>query len=133
MDIKHLILFDGVCNLCNSSVQFIIKNDPNAIFHFASLQSEIGQNILKQHQLPTDDFDSFIYIENDIVFQKSTAALKVLKTLGGKWKLAYFFIIFPAFIRDGIYQLIAKNRYKIWGKQESCWLPNASLNNRFLK
>lgn len=131
-NLNHIILFDGVCNLCNGVVQFVIKNDKYSHFKFASLQSDFGQQILKKNKLSTTDLDTFIYLENQNLFIKSTAALKVLKGLGGKWKLFYIFIIVPKFIRDLAYDSIAKRRYSIWGKSESCWLPNSDLNSRFL-
>ncbi len=128
-----VILFDGVCNLCNTAVQFVIKNDPKNIFQFASLQSEPGQALLKKHQLPVQDFNSFILIENEKLFIKSTAALKVAKQLNGPVKLLYGFIIVPAFIRNAVYSIIAKNRYRWFGKNDSCMMPSPALQNRFLK
>ena len=127
-----ILLFDGVCNLCNGFVQFIIKRDKNAKFKFASLQSEIGQEYLKQHHLETEVFESFVYLKNDKFYQKSTAALTLFKDLGGAWVLMYVLIIFPRFIRDFFYNLIARNRYKMFGKRESCMLPSPELKNRFL-
>jgi predicted DCC family thiol-disulfide oxidoreductase YuxK len=127
-----IILFDGVCNLCNGLVQFIIKSDHKAKFKFASLQSDFGQQILSKNKLPTSDFNSFVFIENGTVFLKSTAALKVLKILGGKWIFFYFLIVFPNFFRDFFYDFIAKRRYSIWGKNESCMMPTPELKSRFL-
>ena len=129
---SSIILFDGVCNLCNSSVQFVIKHDADKKFMFASLQSTAGQLLLKQFDLPLQDFNSFILIENEKVFLKSTAALMVAKQLKGAVKLLYGFIIVPPFIRNGAYNFIAKNRYKWFGKKESCILPTAELKARFL-
>lgn len=130
---KHsIILFDGVCNLCNSSVQFVIKHDKQKQFVFASLQSDAGQNLLKQYQLPTQNFNSFILIQNEKVFIKSTAALMVAKQLSGLTKLLYGFIIVPAFIRNAVYNFIAKNRYKWFGKKDSCMIPTPDLKARFL-
>jgi len=129
---KHIILFDGVCNLCNSSVQFIIKRDKQSKFMFASLQSEFGQSQLVKFQLDTSDMDSFVFISEGKAFTKSTAGLKVLKNLGGLWKILYVFIIFPKPLRDWVYSLIAKNRYKLFGKKESCMVPSIELKNRFL-
>ena len=100
MDTKPIILFDGVCNLCNNSVQFVIKHDPSDKFMFAALQSATGQQLLQQYNLPTAGFDSFVLIQNEKVFLKSTAALQVAKQLSGPVKLLYGFIIVPAFIRN---------------------------------
>lgn len=129
---EPIVLFDGVCNLCNKSVQFIIKRDKKKIFRFASLQSEFGQQVLNRHHLPTDDFNSFILLEGDTVFTQSRAALRVLKHLGHGWQIFYGFIIIPKFIRDGIYKWIARNRYKWFGKREVCMIPTPELKSRFL-
>ncbi len=128
----HILLFDGVCNLCNGIVQFTIKRDPKAKFKFASLQSESGQSLLKQFGLPTDDFNSFVYINGEKCFLKSSAGLHVLKELGGIWKVFYIFIIFPRPFRDFVYNLIAKTRYKIFGKRDTCIVPTPDIKLRFL-
>ena len=117
---KNILLFDGYCNLCSRLVNFIIKRDKKAKFLFVSLQSESGQSLLKKFGLPTDDFDSVVYISNNKNFQKSSAILHILKELGGIWKFFFIFIIIPNFIRDFIYKIIAKTRYKIFGRQDSC-------------
>lgn len=127
-----VILFDGVCNLCNGSVQYVIKHDKQGLFRFASLQSDGGQKLLQQYQLPQNDFTSFVLLENNEVYTRSTAALKVARKLSGFVKLLYGFIIVPAFIRDAVYNFIAKNRYKWFGKQESCMIPTPELKERFL-
>lgn len=132
MDTKPIILFDGVCNLCNNSVQFVIKHDPSDKFMFAALQSERGQQLLQQYNLATAGFDSFVLIQNEKVFLKSTAALQVAKQLSGPVKLLYGFIIVPAFIRNAVYAFIAKNRYKWFGKKDSCMIPSPSLQSKFL-
>ena len=129
---SSIILFDGVCNLCNSSVQFVIKHDKDKKFMFASLQSTAGQLLLKQFDLPLQDFNSFILIENEKIFLKSTAALMVAKQLKGAVKLLYGFIVVPPFIRNGAYNFIAKNRYIWFGKKDSCILPTPELKARFL-
>ncbi|MEK4030477.1 thiol-disulfide oxidoreductase DCC family protein [Pseudobacillus sp. FSL P4-0506] len=126
-----IILFDGECNFCDSSVQFIIKNDPKGIFHFASLQSDTGQSLLKKHRVPSD-IDSMILIEGDKVYYKSAAALRICKHLKGAWKLLYALIIVPRPIRNIAYDFIAKNRYKWFGKKESCMLPSPSVRARFI-
>jgi len=130
---KHILLFDGVCNLCNGIVQFTIKRDPKGKFKFASLQSESGQSLLNQLGLPTNDFDSFVFINGDKYFLKSSAGLHVLKELGGVWKVFYIFIIIPRPLRDFVYSIIAKTRYKIFGKRETCMIPTPELKQRFLK
>ncbi|RYD80437.1 MAG: thiol-disulfide oxidoreductase DCC family protein [Sphingobacteriales bacterium] len=130
---SNILLFDGVCNLCNGIVQFVIKRDSKRRFLFASLQSETGQEILKDFNLPAANFDSFILISDGKCYQKSTAALKVAKELNGFWKAFYYLIFIPKPIRDFFYNLIAKNRYKIFGKRESCMIPTPELKSRFLQ
>ena len=127
-----IILFDGICNLCNSSVQYVIKHDPGGLFKFAALQSEAGQRILHRHNLPDEKFSSFILIENGQVFTRSSAALRVAKKLKGIRKLLYALILFPPSIRTFVYDLIAKNRYRWFGKKESCMVPGPGLQQRFL-
>jgi Uncharacterized protein conserved in bacteria len=117
---KNILLFDGFCNLCSRLANFIILRDKKAKFLFLSLQSASGQSLLKIFGLPTDDFDSIVYVSNDKYFLKSTAILYILKELGGIWKLFFIFIIVPNFIRDFIYKIIAKTRYKIFGRHDSC-------------
>ena len=130
---KHpIILFDGVCNLCNNAINFVIKQDPKEIFVFASLQSEIGQQILKKYNLPLQQLSSFVLLQNDKIYTKSTAAIKVAQQLNGLWKCFYIFNLVPVFIRDGVYNIIAKNRYKWFGKQDACMIPSPQLKQRFL-
>lgn len=117
---ENILLFDGFCNLCSRLVHFIIKRGKKAKFLFMSLQSESGQSLLKKFGLPTDNFDSVVYIKSDKYFLKSSAILHILKELGGIWKLFFIFIIVPNFIRDFIYKIIAKSRYKIFGRYNSC-------------
>ena len=129
---KRIILFDGVCNLCNGGVQFVLKKDKNNIFNFSSLQSEFGQKKLLELNFDSTNFYSFLYLKDDKVYTKSSAALQVCKELSGPIKLLSIFLIVPKFIRDLIYSLIAKNRYKWFGKQDSCWLPTPDLQTRFI-
>ncbi len=117
---ENIILFDEYCNLCSRLVKFIIKRDKKAKFLFVSLQSARGQSLLKNFGLPTDDFDSVVYIMRDKYYLKSSAILHILKELGGIWKLFYILIIFPTFFRDFIYKIIAKTRYRIFGRHDSC-------------
>lgn len=130
---KHgIVLFDGVCNLCNSSVQFIIKHDKNDFFRFAALQSETGQKMLKQAGLPQDFLGTFVYFEKGKHSVRSTAALRLSRHLNGLWKLFYVLLIIPAPIRNFFYNLVANNRYKFFGKQESCMIPTPELRNKFI-
>ena len=129
----HILLFDGVCNLCNRTVGFIIRNDPAGIFKFASLQSEKGQEILKLYGLPEDQINFIIFIREGKLYKRSTAVLLVLKDLGGIWKLFYSLIIVPPFIRDFLYNLIAKRRYHLFGKRSVCMVPSTDIKDRFLE
>jgi predicted DCC family thiol-disulfide oxidoreductase YuxK len=128
---KPIIFFDGVCNLCNSSVQFVIKKDKEARFRFASLQSQAGQEILQQYNLSQNDFSSFILFEGGKLYTRSTAALRVFSRLRG-WKWSRIFHWVPRFVRDGVYNVVARNRYKWFGKRDSCMLPTPELASRFL-
>ncbi len=125
-------MFDGVCNFCDASINFVLEQDRKGVFRYASLQSDSGQEILKSLGLPTDEFSSFVYVEDGDYYTRSSAALKVLRKLGGGWALLYAFIIVPKFIRDGVYNLIAKNRYKWFGKKDACMIPAPEVRERFL-
>ena len=129
---KPLLLFDGVCNLCNSSVQFVIKHDKKQQFLFSSLQSDAAKEILLQYDETNLNLDSIILIYNAKIYSKSSAILKIVKLLGDFYSFGIIFYIIPKFIRDKVYDFIAKNRYKWYGKRESCMLPNKDLKNRFL-
>ena len=128
---NKILLFDGVCNLCNGTVQFVLRNDKNKDAVFSSLQSEVGQQILKENNLNRSEFDSIIYYRNKKVLIKSTSVLNLLKDMGGIWPLFFPLIIIPTFIRDFIYDWVAKNRYRWFGKAESCMLPLPEYRNRF--
>jgi predicted DCC family thiol-disulfide oxidoreductase YuxK len=134
IDIKdqHIILFDGVCNLCNSAVQRTIKWDKKGIVKFSSLQSDVGQILLKENRLNANDFDSFVFLSNEKVFLKSSAVIQLGLVLKGGWSLLVLFKIIPKWIRDKCYDLIAKNRYKWFGIQDVCMVPTEDLKNRFL-
>jgi predicted DCC family thiol-disulfide oxidoreductase YuxK len=128
---ESIILFDGVCNLCNDSVQFILKRDPVGYFKFASLQGETGQKLLKRYGISTE-LNSFVLIEKDKIYLKSSAALRVCRHLTGPWKSLSFLRIIPPVIRDFLYDIVAKNRYRWFGKKESCMLPSPKWKNRFI-
>jgi predicted DCC family thiol-disulfide oxidoreductase YuxK len=129
---QPVILFDGVCNFCNSAVNFVIKKDKEAIIQFAPLQSEKGRLFLRQFNLPPFETKSFIFIEDGKMYRQSTAALRVCRYLKGLWPLLYGFVIVPKFIRDGIYNFIAKNRYKWFGVREQCMMPTPEVRSRFI-
>lgn len=127
-----VVLFDGFCNLCSKSVQFIIKNDKKKQFRFASLQGQFGQQVLKEFNLSGKQLNSFILLEDGKIYTQSTGVLNVARELPGLWSAFYVFIIIPPFIRNAIYHFIATNRYKWFGKRNECWLPSPELNSRFI-
>ncbi|MDQ0200115.1 thiol-disulfide oxidoreductase DCC family protein [Neobacillus ginsengisoli] len=128
---ERIILFDGICNFCNQSVQFILKRDPNGRFKFASLQGEAAKILFKKYDYDKE-INSIILIENERIFIKSEAALRVCINLKGPVKLLSIFRIIPRFIRDFFYDIVAENRYKWFGKKESCMLPPPEWKKRFL-
>lgn len=131
---KKIILFDGVCNLCNSAVQFVIRHDTKDIFRFVALQSELGREILKHIGIDSKHIDSIILYEPGIAYYyKSSAAIQIAQNLGGFWHFGTIFRIIPTGIRNQLYDYIAKNRYKWYGKKDSCMIPTPELNIKFLK
>ena len=130
---KKIVLFDGVCNLCNSFINQIIARDENDTFRFASLQSDIGIAIQEHLKLDTSKLDSVILYEPGVAYYtKSTAALHIMKEFGGAWKLMSGFLILPKFLRDAGYNLVGKYRYKWFGKKDSCMIPTPELKAKFL-
>ncbi len=129
---ESVVLFDGVCNLCNGIVNFLIDADHRKRLKFASLQSETGQQILMRFGMDTADFDTFVFYSKGHIYTRSRAALEVARELGGMWRLAYGAIIIPPLLRDGIYRLIAANRYRCFGKRDACRMPTPELKARFL-
>lgn len=127
-----VIFFDGVCNLCNAAVQFILKHDKAAVFKLAALQSDAAIHLLANQPIDAIASDSILLLDDGKVYSRSTAALRIAKQLSGGWRLLYIFIIVPAFLRDFIYNLVARNRYRIWGKLESCMVPAPEQQKRFL-
>lgn len=127
-----IILFDGVCNLCNGAVNFVIKRDTGNVFKFTPLQEKQGVLLLKTHAVDTQKLDSIVLIENEKVYVKSSAALRIAKKLSNLWPLFFVLLIIPSFIRDGVYDFIAKNRYKWFGKKEQCMIPTQGLREKFL-
>ena len=129
---KAILLFDGVCELCDQSVQFIIKRDPKGYFQFASLQSDLGQSLLEKYQLAHLDLSSTVLIEGGQAYTYSTASLRVVRKLSGAWPLCYGFILVPPFVRNAIYRWVARNRYQWFGKKAECRIPTAEERARFL-
>lgn len=132
MNHKKIILFDGVCNFCNYWVNFVLKRDRKNLFLFAALQSKTGQELLNKFNLSTTDFDTFILIDGDSFQTKSDAAISIASNLSGWPKVLLIGKIIPRFLRNFIYDLIAKNRYKIFGKRESCIVPTKDEKEKFL-
>lgn len=129
---RPVVLFDGVCNVCNATVQFILRHDRKEKFLFASLQGEYGRKVLETHHLPSDNFSSFLLADGDRIFAKSTGALELCRRLGGGWKILYAFILIPTPFRDAVYGYVARNRYRWFGKQDTCYMPTPALKRRFL-
>ncbi len=127
-----IILFDGVCNLCNGAVNFVIKRDPGNVFKFTPLQEKQGVLLLKKHAIDAQELDSIVLVENKKVYTKSSAALRIARKLSGLWPLFFVLLIIPRFIRDGVYDFIAKNRYKWFGKKEQCMIPTPGFKEKFL-
>ena len=130
---KKIILFDGVCNLCNSSINYVIDHDKQDVFRFVSLQSDLGETIQEYLGIENKSLDTIIlYVPNEAYYIKSTAAIKIMNEFLGFWKLMQVFLILPSPVRDLVYNFIAKNRYKWYGKQESCRIPTPELKAKFL-
>ncbi len=129
---QAIVFFDGVCNFCNGTVNFVIDRDPKGIFRFASLQSEFAKQKLTPYDIDTSNLYSIILLKNDKVFHKSNAALEIARGMGGLWPLLYIFKIIPAFLRNLIYDFIARNRYKWFGKLDACRIPTPDIKERFL-
>lgn len=128
-----IVFFDGLCNLCEHSVQFIIRHDKEGYFHFASLQSAAGQQALAAIKNETGKApDSVVLLEHGRYSAGSEAAVRIARHLNGGWKLLSVFRFVPAFLREPVYRLLANNRYRLFGKKQSCWLPTPALKQRFL-
>ena len=134
---RPIVLYDGVCGLCNRLVQLILKRDVHDRFRFASLQSEFAEKLLKRHGADSRDLDTFYLVINhgipsERVLMRSDAILAVVSTLGGLWKVAGIGALLPRVLRDGMYRIVARNRYRVFGKHESCMLPSAEHRAKFL-
>lgn len=129
-----VLLFDGVCNLCNGIVRFVIRRDPPpAQMRFAALQSDAGRRLLGEHGLPSDRLDTFVLIERGRAYQRSTAALRTLRRIGLPWSLLYPLIVVPRLLRDAVYDWIARHRYGWFGRRDACVVPTPEIESRFLR
>jgi predicted DCC family thiol-disulfide oxidoreductase YuxK len=127
-----IVLFDGVCQFCNAGVNFLIDHDRAARFRFAPLQSAAGQALLRRFHLPTDDFNTFVLIEGERYYTRSTAALRIATLLGGWWSLLQTLLLVPPLLRDAAYDLVARHRYRWFGRLDACRVPTPELRRRFL-
>ena len=127
----NIILFDGVCNLCNNFVPFLIKFDKNNIFHFAAMETKAGENIMQEYRV-LNDRKSIILIKEGVVLYKSDAIIEIARQITGWPSILKYGFLFPKFLRDGIYDLIAKNRYYLFGKKETCSIPSEKDSKRFI-
>ena len=128
-----LLIFDGVCNLCNSSIRFILQHDKNKTFRFSTSQSEFSKNLLVQKNITLSDLSSVILFHNDKFYLKSTAVLRIAKLMNWPFKLLYLFIVVPYPIRDFIYSIISRNRYKWFGKKDKCMVASDELKEQFIE
>lgn len=129
---KSIVFFDGVCNLCNASIDFIIKRDRHNKFLVGALQDGFSKGLLSKHQVKEDYLDSLVLLENGEIFYKSTAALKIARKLSGLWPVFYPLIILPTWLRDPVYDFIGKNRYSWFGKKNTCRIPTPEEKSKFL-
>jgi predicted DCC family thiol-disulfide oxidoreductase YuxK len=127
-----VVLFDGVCNLCNGFIQFLVPRDPEGTFRFASLQSDVGQELLAERGLPTDDLESLVLIEGDDCYVKSSAVLRIAAHLGGVYGLLPPLRFVPRRVRDQIYDFVAARRYRWFGRKDRCTVPDGDTASRFL-
>ncbi len=129
-----ILLFDGVCNLCSASVQFVIAHDRKNHFRFASLQSDAGKHVMKEHgiEVPDGDPSTMILVEGDRVYERSSAAIRIARLLGFPWSLAVLGLVMPRVVRDFFYGVVARNRYRWFGKKDVCMVPTPELRARFL-
>jgi predicted DCC family thiol-disulfide oxidoreductase YuxK len=130
---QSIVLFDGVCNLCNGWVNFLIKQDKKRVLKYGSLQSTSAKTLLSAHGLNPVILNSIVFIRNEKAYTLSSAVLEICRTLGGYWRLIYIFKIIPSFLRDGIYRIVAKNRYQWFGMRNHCRLPTAEEQSLFME
>ena len=128
-----VVLFDGVCNLCNGFVQFVFPRDPEGKYRFASLQSDVGRELLADHDLPTDELESIVLIEDGEAYVKSAAVIRIAAGLGGAYRLLAPFRHVPRSVRDRVYDFVADNRYRWFGKKDRCMMPSGDVESRFIE
>ncbi|WP_404377515.1 thiol-disulfide oxidoreductase DCC family protein [Vreelandella aquamarina] len=132
MNNPHIVIFDGVCNFCNGAVNFIIQRDPEGVFAFTPMQSELARELTQRFNVHDVGMDTLVLIKNDECYVLSDAALEIAKDLKGPWRLCYALKIVPRPIRDAAYKLFARNRYKLFGKRDVCMVPSAEVKSRFV-
>lgn len=127
-----IVVFDGVCNFCNGTVNFVIRQDKNATLRYATLQSDVGQQLLQQYGLPQTNFKSFVLIEGGKAYTRSAAVLRLSRHLAWYWRWSQIFWLVPKFVRDAVYDLVAQNRYRWFSKKSQCMIPTPEMRSRFL-
>jgi predicted DCC family thiol-disulfide oxidoreductase YuxK len=132
MDNRHIVIFDGVCNFCNGAVKFIIKRDPQGVFAFTPMQSELAQELTQRFSVPDVGTDTLVLIKKGECYVLSDAALEIARDLKGPWRFCYVFKVVPRPIRDAAYKLFARHRYRLFGKKNACMVPSAEVTSRFL-
>ena len=132
MDNRHIVIFDGVCNFCNGAVNFIIKRDPDGIFVFTPMQSDLARELMDKHKIHNVGIDTFLLIKNDQCFVFSSAALEITRDLTGLWFIFNVLRLVPSFIRDLFYKVFARNRYALFGRQDICMVPTKEIRSRFV-
>jgi len=133
MDNRHIVIFDGVCDFCNGAVNFIIRRDPEGMFSFTPMQSDMAQELMQKHHAIQVGSDTFLLIKNGRLYKQTDAALEIARGLSGFWYLLRAFKILPRPIRDYFYRLFARNRYTLFGKRESCMIPTPDIRDRFIE
>jgi predicted DCC family thiol-disulfide oxidoreductase YuxK len=129
---ERILFFDGVCNLCNGTVQWILQHDKHQQIQFAPLQSDAAKHKLAPLGIDTDKLESMVFLENGVAYSRSSGVLRLARALGAPYSWAYIFMVLPAAVRDFFYKILAKNRYKWFGQRESCMMPTPDLKRRFL-
>lgn len=129
---RNIVVLDGVCNLCNAGVNFIVNRDPKRLFYFTTMQSHHAQELIEKHRGNSFQFDTFLLIKDEVTFERSDGVLEIIKDLSGYWFLFGILRLIPRPIRDAVYKAIAKNRYRIFGKKDQCMVPSKEMQSRFI-